>query len=502
MRRMADIFLSYAREDRDIAELVARLLKSGGWTVFWDANIKAKAEWRRVLESELDSARALIVLWSRASVASSWVTDEAERGRDKLISVRIADVPMPLGFNQQQSVDLVAWRGGRHPEIDRLIAAVSETLRADPPRPPVPPAPPHRKWYAAAAIVVALAAVGTYPVVQWLNVPPPIMNQEIVLDASAGMAEAFDKSPSKLSAAVDALRGRNLHPKENLALRDFGGECGQDDESRVLVSFGVARRDRILKAAADLRPRGKPTLASAVISALADLQPLANTKRVVVLTGHADSCHEEAIRDIRERLAAYKAAGQEIGLEMRFIGLSVSATDQKQIREISDAVSGQAYFVNTAAELNEVLEYVLEFEPALTYVKAVSDVVEQVGDAMNDVAGHMNQRTYDEAQKTLDAGRAAYARVKPSFDALAGQRPGAHFEQFYSLAADNRALQQQVFDIGSVAIGQGPKSGETQTSEYQASVKEWNALIGKYNDNIREMDRIVQEIIKEVRRRG
>ena len=87
---------------------------------------------------------------------------------------------------------------------------------------------------------------------------------------------------------MDALRVRNLHPKENLALRDFGGECGQDDGSRVLVSFGTSRRNRILKAAAALQPRGKPTLASAVISALADLQPLAHTKRVVVLTGDAE----------------------------------------------------------------------------------------------------------------------------------------------------------------------------------------------------------------------
>jgi hypothetical protein len=45
------------------------------------------------------------------------------------------------------------------------------------------------------------------------------------------MAARFDNGPTKLAAAVDALRVRNLHPKENLALRDFGGECGQDDGS-------------------------------------------------------------------------------------------------------------------------------------------------------------------------------------------------------------------------------------------------------------------------------
>ena len=127
--------------------------------------------------------------------------------------------------------------------------------------------------------------------------------------------------------------------------------------------------------------------------------------------------------------------------------------------------------------MNEVLEYVLEFEPALTYVRAVSDVVDQVRGAMNEVAGHMNQQRYDEAQKTLNAGLAAYARVKPSFDALAGQHPGANFEQFYALAGENRSLQQQVFDIGSVAIGQASKDGKTQTPEYRASIKQWNALV-------------------------
>jgi hypothetical protein len=499
---MADIFLSYAREDRVRAGIIARLLESGGWTVFWDATIKASAEWRSVLESELDKAGAVIVLWSRQSIASSWVTEEAERGRLRLISVRIDDVPIPLGFGQLQAVDLVDWRGGRHAEVDTLIAAVTGTLKAPPPRPPAVPAPPPRKWYAAVAIALSLAAVAAYPLMQWLKAPPPIMNQEIVLDASAGMADTFDKGRTKLAAAVDALRARNLHPRENLALRNFGAECGGDEESHLLVSFGTNRPKPILKAAATLRPQGKPTLASAVISAMADLDPLPHTKRVVVLTGHADRCNEEAIRDIKERLAAYKAARREISLEMRFIGLSIPATDQSQIRQMSDAVSGRAYFVNTVAELNEVLQFVLELEPALTYVNAVWDVVGQVGQSMNGVAGQMNQQKYEEAQKTLDAGLAAYAGVKPSFDALAGQRPGANFERFYSLAGELRSLQQQLFDNGSIGIRLASKDGKTQTPEEKASIAQWNALIGKYNANIREMNRIVQEIIREVRTRG
>jgi len=114
------------------------------------------------------------------------------------------------------------------------------------------------------------------------------MNQEIVIDTSDGMKAPFDTAPAKLAAAVDALHQRNLHPAENLALRAFGGECHQDDGSRLLVSFGTRRRDRIERVASALQAHGKPTLVSGVISAVTDVKPLPHTRRVVVLTGHAD----------------------------------------------------------------------------------------------------------------------------------------------------------------------------------------------------------------------
>jgi hypothetical protein len=51
---------------------------------------------------------------------------------------------------------------------------------------------------------------------------------------------------------------------------------------------------------------------------------------------------------------------------------AVSVEDQAPLREISDGVGGQAYFANTAAELNDVLEYVLEFQPAVIHVKTAN----------------------------------------------------------------------------------------------------------------------------------
>ena len=211
---MADIFFSYAPEERRPCR--PHRPAAGEWrldSLLRDANIKASAEWRRVLRVRTGQRRrrnrALVSRLGRKRL----VTEEAERGRSRLISVRIDDVPIPLGFSQLQAVDLGNWRGGHDAEVDRLIAAVSETLKAPPPRPPVPPAPQRRKWYAAAAVALCLADAAAYPLNRWLTAPPPIMNQEIVLDSSAGMAATFDNGPTKLAAAVDALRVRNLHPK-------------------------------------------------------------------------------------------------------------------------------------------------------------------------------------------------------------------------------------------------------------------------------------------------
>jgi hypothetical protein len=326
------------------------------------------------------------------------------------------------------------------------------------------------------------------------------MNQEIVIDSSSGMSDRFDNGPTKLEAAVQALGIRSLHPAENLALRSFGGACHQDGESRVLVPFGTKRRQRIVSAANGLKPNGQPTLASAVISALADLQPFPHTKRVVVLTGHADACEEEAIREIKERIEAYRKAGHIVNLEMRFIGLAVPPEQQARIREISRAVGGDAYFVSTTKDLNEKLQYVLEFEPAVIHVKTVWDVVGKVGRSMNQVAQTINGRKFDEAQQMLDAGRASYLGLTPSFEALAGHQLSADFERFYQLGAENRSLQTRVFEVGEILIGQGKASGEKQSPEYRESVKKWNELVGMYNANNVEMQRLTDVIVKQVRK--
>src|SRR5687768_4474899 len=121
---MAQVFLSYAHEDRDRAAMLAAELERAGFTVWWDRMIAPGAEFARDTETELAAAGAVLVVWSRHSIGSHWVRDEAGVGRDKgnLIPVLIDAIEPPLGFRQFQTIDLSKWHGGPSTDIAECVA--------------------------------------------------------------------------------------------------------------------------------------------------------------------------------------------------------------------------------------------------------------------------------------------------------------------------------------------------------------------------------------------
>ena len=70
---MTDVFLSYAREDRTFAEALAKALECKGWSIWWDQRLEAGEVWDEVIESNIEAARIVLVLWSPTSVKKSWV---------------------------------------------------------------------------------------------------------------------------------------------------------------------------------------------------------------------------------------------------------------------------------------------------------------------------------------------------------------------------------------------------------------------------------------------
>jgi len=132
------VFLSYSRSDEAKARQLAAALEATGYEVWWDALIEGGAAYSLSIESALNSADAVLVLWSAKSIESDWVRDEAAQGRERhrLIPLSLDGTQPPLGFRQYQVIDLARWRGRKDsPEIEaveRAIAAVGGQQSARP----------------------------------------------------------------------------------------------------------------------------------------------------------------------------------------------------------------------------------------------------------------------------------------------------------------------------------------------------------------------------------
>ena len=105
---MIDIFLSYAHKDRERIQPLIRILEVQGWKVWWDTNIEAGELFDKEIEAAVESARCIMVVWSKHSIGSQWVRSEAHEGLDRniLVPVLIDDVRPPLPFRQIQATKL------------------------------------------------------------------------------------------------------------------------------------------------------------------------------------------------------------------------------------------------------------------------------------------------------------------------------------------------------------------------------------------------------------
>ena len=125
------LFLSYAHADVRRAEAFASALTGRGYTVWWDTMIEGGASFAKSIREALEAADAVIVLWSKTSIESDWVADEAAQGRDRkrLVPVSLDGSLPPLGFRQYQTIDL-SGRGIKPSaaQIERIERAIGAAI--------------------------------------------------------------------------------------------------------------------------------------------------------------------------------------------------------------------------------------------------------------------------------------------------------------------------------------------------------------------------------------
>jgi TIR domain-containing protein len=120
---MTDIFISYSQADKDIAGGLAQSLDKKGYAVWWDEHLRAGQVFDDKIRSELMMAKAVVVIWTPASVKSDYVRMETGIGYawNKLIPVRgpgltIQDIP--VAFQKLQTAEIS--------DVERIVDALEE----------------------------------------------------------------------------------------------------------------------------------------------------------------------------------------------------------------------------------------------------------------------------------------------------------------------------------------------------------------------------------------
>jgi adenylate cyclase len=122
---MADVFISYAREDAETARRFAEAFESAGFSVWWDDALRSGEAFDESIERALREAKAVVVLWSTSSVISRWVRAEATQAdrNHTLVPVMIEPCQRPIIFELTHTADLSRWRGDTEDKAWQGLAA-------------------------------------------------------------------------------------------------------------------------------------------------------------------------------------------------------------------------------------------------------------------------------------------------------------------------------------------------------------------------------------------
>lgn len=125
---LADIFVSYASQDRAQIEPLIGQLEGAGYSVWWDQELKGGSRFSERIEQELVEASVVVVVWSPHAARSRWVADEADLALEtgNLLPISLDGSRAPLGFRQHQTIDFSGWSGGEAPCVAALLDALRE----------------------------------------------------------------------------------------------------------------------------------------------------------------------------------------------------------------------------------------------------------------------------------------------------------------------------------------------------------------------------------------
>jgi len=134
---LADIFVSYARNDKSLVAPLVAALEAEGWSIWWDPEITPGEEFDSLISRELEGARTVVVVWTAGSVDSRWVRGEARDAADRgaLVPVRFGVAKLPIDFRAVHTTDLDNWGEDRSGAAYRGLCKALEAKLGAPKKP-------------------------------------------------------------------------------------------------------------------------------------------------------------------------------------------------------------------------------------------------------------------------------------------------------------------------------------------------------------------------------
>lgn len=358
-----------------------------------------------------------------------------------------------------------------------------------------------RPWFKSTQAVLAMAVAAIAVLSGIIGLPRLFSswqkvyeNIEIVVDASEGMREPFHGKTKQdaIRAAFEEVLSKQTGDRDNLALRQYGGQCSAENNTRLLVGFHRNNQGKIRNALRDLKLQGQAPLVSAVVKATNDFSRASDVdKRIIVIAGDG-GCDANADKYIRDRLAT--ATSHKIKLDFHFIYLGESAEQFKKLEEIAKATGGIALPADTPDRFRAALVRTIEIEPVLGDIRTSTEILNAVIDRTNSSLEALNRKDYSGAEQSLKAAHNEFERTELLFQDFRKRQSRDLFKIAQQLASENRDLQSRILALSQEMINQAKRD---DTEPYNKSVNNFNAVKDSYNSNVQKLDEVAQKIARE-----
>jgi len=338
-----------------------------------------------------------------------------------------------------------------------------------------------RKWFLGLTALVGLGAAifgivnGIIPM---FRATPVFENAEFVVDSSQAMATQSFDGMTKLQAAAQAVQNVMTNEglqRNNLALREIGGDCGKPSLTPEL-RFSTSNEARIRNHMAALAPHGSSNLIDTLLQAITDFDDVARfkdvSKRIIVITGNPDACGKD-VEAVRQAVARLKEqAKQDLSVDFHFIGLGLTEQGIAALHQLADTTGGSADFPQTRQDLNKLMHRIAEVEPVVRAGTAVNDILNANVDGLNHVIQAVNNGDLAAGKQFLQTAHDTFDKTAVPFRDLGKRQTTPEFKALYVTATRQRDLQRKLLDA-SDAMVRDPK----KETDYNANRDAYNSTL-------------------------